>query len=189
MDAVTLLRNQLTGVHGRYRDVVGSLTPDEWMARAHPAANPVGFLAWHTAATRDWAVHVWCLGTPQVRESAPFHARPGIDQPHPPFGMSAEAATAIARETSRDDVLAYADAVHAAAMQFLDTLTEAGLDAVPDARTHSARLAAYHVPGYLEEVAGMYDFPVWQTLAGPCFGHMREHLGHIEATLEALRAV
>jgi hypothetical protein len=34
----------------------------------------------------------------------------------------------------------------------------------------------------------MYDFPIWRTLAGPCFGHMREHLGHIESTLEAVRA-
>jgi hypothetical protein len=131
MDAVTLLRNQLTGVHGRYRDVVGSLTPDEWMARPHPGANPVGFMAWHMPAVRDWAVHVWCLGVSQLRESAPFDARPGINPPYPPFGMSAEAAEAIARGTSRDDVMAYADAVHAASMQFLDTLTESGLDLCP----------------------------------------------------------
>lgn len=188
MDAVTLLRNQLTGVHGMYREVVETIAPDEWTARAHPGANSLGFLAWHMPAVRDWAVHVWCLGVPEVRVSTPAGARPGINPPHPPFGMSLAEADAIARAASRDDVLAYADAVNAATMSYLDTLTEGDLDTVPDTRAHSARVTAYHIPGYLEEVSDMYDFPIWRTLGGPCYGHSRGHLGEMLAALEALRA-
>jgi hypothetical protein len=185
MDAVTLLRNQLTGVHAMYREVVETVTPDEWTARAHPGANPPGFLAWHMPAVRDWAVHVWCRGVPEVRVSSTL---PGVNPPHPPFGMSIDEAEAIARAVSREDVLAYADAVHEATMAYLDTLTDADLDTVPDTRAHSARVSAYHIPGYMEEVSDMYDFPIWRTLGGPCYGHSRGHLGEMLAALEALRA-
>lgn len=185
MDAVTLLHNQLDGVQGFYLEVVQSVTAEEWTAQAHPGANPLGFLAWHMPAARDWAVHVWCLGVPEVRVSTTL---PSINPPHPAFGMSFDEAGAIARAASRDDVLAYADAVHEATLRFLDTLSESALDAVPDARAHSAQVSAYHIPGYLEEVSDMYDFPIWRTLAGPCYGHSRGHLAEMQAALEALRA-
>jgi hypothetical protein len=189
MDAVTLLRHQLTGVHGMFRDVVGEITPSEWLARAHPGGNPVGFLAWHIVAARDWAVHTWCQGVEEVRASAAVGRRPGVNPPYPPFGMSAEEAEAIARDVSREDVLAYADAVQEAAIRFLDTLADADLDATNEAtRTFGTRLAIYQFPGYLEEVSDMYDFPLWRTLAGPAFGHVRGHLGEIMSVLETVRA-
>lgn len=186
MNAVTLLRSQLTAVHGMYVEVVGSLTREEWVARAHPRANPLGFLAWHMAATRDWAVHVWCQGAPQVRGFSAIGARPGINPPCSPFGMSLDDAVAIAAQVSRDDVLAYADEVQAATMTFLDGLTDAGLETVPDTRSHNV-LVTPQTAAYLEEVDDMYDFPIWRTLSGPCFGHARGHLAEILMTRELLR--
>lgn len=186
MNAVTLLRSQLTAVHGMYGEVVGSLTPEEWVARAHPQANPLGFLAWHLAATRDWAVHIWCQGVPQVRTFSAIGSRPGINPACPPFGMSFDEAVAIAAQVSRDDVLAYADEVQAATMTFLDGRTDAGLETVPDTRSHNAGVKN-QTAGYLEEIDDMYDFPIWRTLTGPCFGHARGHLAEILMTRELLR--
>ena len=186
MNAVALLRNQLTAVHGMYAEVVGSLTPDEWVARTHPQGNPPGFLAWHMAATRDWAAHIWCQGVPQVRTSSAISARPGINPACPPFGMSVDEAVTIAAQVSRDDVLAYADAVHASTIAFLDGLTDADLDSVPDTRSHNS-LVSPQTADYLEEVDDMYDYPIWRTLSGPCFGHARGHLAEILMTRELLR--
>ena len=42
----------------------------------------------------------------------------------------------------------------------------------------------YETSGYLAEVDDMYDMPVWRMLAGPCFGHAREHVGEIRANLQ-----
>ena len=186
MESVALLRNQLTGVHGLYREIVGGLTAEDWTAQPYPGGNPVGFLAWHIAATRDWAIQTWCQGLPAMRASTPFNTS-SINPPSPPFGMPADGAVAIARATTPATVLAYADAVHVSAMTLLDGLTDAGLDGVPDARAFNTRVS-HQLPGYLEEIDDMYDNPIWRTLTGPCYGHARGHIGEIIAVVEMLRS-
>jgi hypothetical protein len=187
MNAVTLLRNQIAGVHGRYHDVIEAILPGEWKAQVHPRGNPVGFLAWHIPATRDWAVHVWCQGHEQLRHSSNAGKRPGINPAHPPFGMSFDDAVAVAAAATLGDVLAYADEVFAATMSYLETLTDDALDLLPDTRAANARVP-YQTAGYLEEIDDMYDFPVWRTLTGPAFAHARGHVDEISAALEAIRS-
>jgi hypothetical protein len=187
MKAVTLLRYQLTGVHDMHMEVVGGLTPDEWTARAHAHGNPLGFLAWHMPATRDWAINTWLQGRPTIRASSSAGKRPGINPAQPPFGMSFEDAGAIAAACTRDDVLAYAADVHEATMAFLDTLDDDALDVVPDTHGHNA-LVPDKTAAYLDEIDRMYDWPVWRTLAGPCYGHMRGHVEELVAALDAIRA-
>jgi len=74
-------------------------------------------------------------------------------------------------------------------MRLLDGLGDAALDRVPDTRSHGTRLPQHQTAGYLAEVDDMYDMPVWRILAGPCFGHAREHVGEIKANLQALRSL
>lgn len=188
MDGVSVLRGQITAVHGLFTSTLQGIAPGEWTARANAAANPVGFTAWHVPAVMDWALHTWMRGLPELRTGADLASRPGVNPPFAAFGMSADEADGIAAAVAPADVLAYAGAVHAAAMQVLDGLDDAALDRVPDTRVHGTRLPQHQTPGYLAEVDDMYDLPVWRLLGGPCFGHAREHVGEIRANLQALRS-
>jgi hypothetical protein len=186
MDAITLVTQQLEGINAMVRDVIGGIPDELWTQRAYPGANPLGFTAWHLPATRDWAIHTWIQGVPEVRERPPFVSSP-VNQPYPPFGMSADEAAAIARAVPRADVLAYLDATHEALLAHLKTMTDVDLERVPDTRRHGFRLPAHQAPGYVEEVQRMLDFPVWKLLSGPCYGHPREHIGGILSAIESLR--
>ena len=188
MDAISVLRGQITGVYGLFTSTLKDIAPAEWTARPNAAANLIGFTAWHVPAVQDWALHTWMRGLPDLRGNSSMASRPGINPPFAAFGMSAEEADRIAAAVAPADVLAYADVVHAAAMQLLDGLDDAALDRVPDTRAHGTRLPRHQTPGYLAEVDDMYDLPVWRLLAGPCFGHAREHVGEIRTNLQALRS-
>ena len=71
MKATELLANQLTLVHARVAGLA-TLTRREWMARPAPAENPVGFTAWHIAATRDWTVRSIFQGKRPLGWDGPF---------------------------------------------------------------------------------------------------------------------
>ena len=187
MDAITLITVQLEMVSLMMHNVIGEIPDELWTRSPYPGANPLGFTAWHMPATRDWALHTSIQGVPEVRERAPFASTP-VNQPHPPFGMSAGDAAAIARAVTRAEVLAYADAVREAMVSWLGTLAEGDLDRVPDVRRHAFRLPAHQAPGYVDEVNRMSGFPVWKLLSGPCYGHLREHVGTIVSGVESLRA-
>ena len=188
MNAVSVLRGQITGVYGLYTSTLQTIAPGEWAAPADSGANPVGFSAWHVPAVMDWALHTWMRGLPELRTHGDLASRPGLNPPFAAFGMSVDEAAGIAAAIAPSDALAYADAVYAAAMQLLDGLDDAQLDRVPNTRAHGTRLAQHQTPGYLAEVDDMYDLPVWRLLGGPCFGHAREHIGEIRANLAALRS-
>lgn len=188
MDAISVLRGQITAGHAVFTETVRGIAPGEWTARPYAGANLIGFTAWHVPAVQDWALHTWLRGLPELRTSPALAALPGINPPFAPFGMSLEDADGIAAATSPAAVLAYADAVRAAAGVLLDGLTDADLDAVADTRTHGTRLPQHQAAGYLEEVDDMYDMPAWRVLAGPCFGHVRDHAGELRTALAILRA-
>ena len=187
MDAVTLITRQLEAESKVGRGLAAEIPDELWRRAAYPGANPLGFIAWHMIATRDWALHTGIQGVPDVRERAPF-ASTAVNPAHPPFGMSADAAIAIAGAVTRDEVVAYADAVHAAMMDWLASLTPDALERVPDLRGNAARLPAHQVPGYVAEVEDMAGYPVWALLSAPCFAHAREHVGEIVSGRAALRA-
>ena len=178
MDAVALITRQLESESQVGRGLAGEITDELWTRAAYPGANPLGFIAWHMVATRDWTLHTGIQGVPDVRERAPFVSG-RVNPQHPPFGMSAADAASIAATVTRDDVLAYADAVHGAMMDWLAALTPDALERVPDLLANASRLPAYQVPGYLAEVQDMAGYPVWALLSAPCFAHAREHVGEI----------
>lgn len=187
MDAVSLIRAQLTSAHAQFTDTVNEITDAEWLARPYAGANLIAFTAWHVPAVQDWALHTWMRGLPELRARPETALAPALNPPFAAFGMSLEDADRIAAEVSPADVLAYADATRAAAAELLNTLTDATLDGVSDTRAHGTRLPQHQTRGYLAEVDDMYDLPLWRLFAGPCFGHLREHKGEIRTALEILR--
>lgn len=188
MDAKVILRAQLEMAQGFVVDLVGSMTRDEWLARAYPSSPMLGFTAWHMPATVDWAVQAWLLDAPELRTRAPFSALPGINPPCTPFGMPGKQADEIARAVSRDDVVAYARATFGAAIAWLDAASDGELTAPTDAVERLTSQAYQRAPGYIEEAEWMRGFPAWRMLVSPCYGHIRGHLGEMDAALTALRS-
>jgi hypothetical protein len=188
MESVVLIARQLESESQVGRGLAGEIPDELWQRAAHPGANPLGFIAWHQVATRDWTLHTAIQGVSEVREGTPF-ATSAVNPAHPPFGMSATDAVAIAGAVTRADVLAYADAVHTAMMEWLSTLNSDALDRVPDLRGNATRPSSYQVPGYVAQVEEMVGYPVWALLSAPCFAHQREHVGEIVAGLAAIHAM
>ncbi len=184
MDGVSLLRRQMSYVHALFTEAVRDITPGEWIAHPFAGGNALGFIAWHVPAVQDWALHSWMQGVPELRTRLDLA---GINPSFAPFGMSQVDADSIGAAVSSGDVLTYADAVLAAAADVFEGLTEASLDDVPNIRVHGTRLPQHRTTGYLAEVDDMYDLPVWRLLAGPCFGHVREHVGEIRLSLQMMR--
>jgi hypothetical protein len=108
---------------------------------------------------------------------------------HGPFGMTATEAAAIARAVTPVATRKYADAVLASGLEWLQTLAAADMDAIPASRAHLQHVPAAHkTESYLAEVEGMYDYPVWRIISGPCFGHPRKHGGELRTVLAMTRA-
>jgi DinB superfamily len=186
MDAVTLLRDQLTRVNAILHDVVGDLRPGEWTARAAPGQNRLGFTLWHIPASQDWTVHTWIRNVAEVRDREPWARVGSLDRLGLAFGMSLVEADAIAEGVGPADTLAYADAVLAEILAWLSPLSDADLARVPDSRAHLTRHPAYGSARYRAEVQGMWDQPLGPLIAGDV-GHGRAHLGEARLVKELVR--
>lgn len=185
MNAIDVITEQLEIVHLITQEVVAKEIPDAaWRAKAHDGANSIAFIAWHAIATRDWTVHTWLQHASDIRTRASL-ASTTAAQPHPPFGMSPEAAGDIGRAVTRDDVLAYDVATQAALRAYLATLTEADLERVQPSSAHAFTDPDYNAgPHYREEAESMLAYPVWRCLTSPINGHIREHVGEMMAVVE-----
>lgn len=188
MDAKVVLRLQLENAQSLVTDLVSSMTRDEWLARAYPAAPMLGFTAWHMPATVDWTIQAWLLDTPELRTRPPLSELPGVNPPCTAFGMPAAQADEIARTVSRDDVVAYARAAFDAAIGWIDAASEEALGATSDPVERLTAQPHQREPGYIEEVESLRGRPAWRMLVSPCYGHIRGHLGELDAALTALRA-
>jgi hypothetical protein len=186
MNTITYLEKQLANLHAIFHDLVSDVNEEEWLASPAPGQNRLGFNIWHIPRTQDNVVQVWVRGTTEV-----FH-RPAWAKwhhfKHIGIGITLAEADSIPAAISRDETMAYADAVHAEILQWLRTLSDDDLDAVPDARARLAPYPEYQTPGYHAEIASLFDQPVWSLLMRPCIGHVHRHLGEIELTKAILRA-
>lgn len=187
MNAVTLFKHQLTTVNHILLDVAGDLTAAEWTARPGPGRNLLGFSLWHVPACQDWIIQTWIRGVPEVRERSEWMERGGLNLSRRAFGIPLTEADAVAYDTCSADVLAYADAVLAEGLAWLETLTESDLEQVPEARPHIPPYPTYQTPEFLADVAGDWDLPVWGHLDGSCIGHCRDHLSEVMVFKEILR--
>lgn len=176
MNAIALLKYQLTEVTDILVGDIADVSQLEWTARPVPEDNLLGFQYWHVPATQDWCVNTWIRGVSEVRERDEWRAWAGMDRASLPFGIPRETADAAVRAMRPVDVSAYAEAVLAENLAWLDTLDEADLDRVPDAASHISDHPAHRTELFQAEVADLWQERIWETLSGACIGHCRSHL-------------
>lgn len=188
MRAIDVLLKQINGAHSLYHTVADDLTESEWTARAFSGSNLPGFTLWHLPRTRDWAVQTVIRGIPEVVAQERWHGKGRLQTPGIGAGITREEADAIAAGVTRTDTVAYADAVHQTIVDWLCTLDDNDLDAIPDMAAHEAPYQEYQHPGFRAEVDDMAGMPVWRFLIGPCIGHPRGHLGELDVLKQAIRS-
>lgn len=187
MKTTTYLENQLTNLHVLLHDIVGDISAAEWLDRAAPGQNRIGFTIWHMPRTQDNIVQLWIRGEREVMhgvEWAKWHAlRPyGIGT-----GISFDEAEAVATQVNLTETLAYADAVHAEIMGWLRQCSDEDLDHVPDVAAHLAPYPEYQLAEYQRQLGILFNQPTWSLLMRPCIGHLHRHLGELQLAKTLLR--
>ncbi len=128
-----ILADALDRVRGSVHRVLDGLGADDLAYRPDAEANSIAWLVWHLARVQDdhiadvaGADQVWRTGGWAARFDLPF------DEAAIGFGQTT---TEVAAVRADADLLAgYYDAVHAATMAYLETLSEQDLDRVVDDR-------------------------------------------------------
>jgi DinB family protein len=196
MDSIAMLRQQLHTVNLRLHHSAGDLTAAELTARPLAGVNPIGFILWHMARSQDWAVNTAVRGVPELITREPWSwsilAHPGIGT-----GFDATEATEVSREVELKPLLAYADEVYREAAAWLESLSEADLDAIPDVAAHDAPHPEYQTPGFRAEMdsgpehddalADKGGLPVWIFLTSVAVTHLHRHLGEVDLIKDLLR--
>ncbi len=159
---------------------------DQWTARAIPGTNPPGYTLWHMARALDWTVQCGVRGVPEVATLDKFkHVWPehGIGT-----GIAPEQATEIARNTSGQQLIEYAEAVAATAAEWLLTASNDELAAPTALERNQAQYPVYRADGHLAEVRHLFGIPNWQLILRPAGSHIRTHNGELEVLQQAFRA-
>jgi hypothetical protein len=196
MDSIAMLRQQLHTVNLRLHHTAGDLTEAELTAVPIPGVNPIAFILCHMVRSQDWAVNTAVRGRPELIKVEPWSwsllAHPGIGT-----GFDTTEAHQVAREVELKALLAYADAVHRNTVDWLESLSEADLDAIPDVAAHDAPYAEYQTPGFRAEMdsgpehdealADKGGLPAWIFLTSVAMTHLHRHLGEVELIKSLLR--
>src|SRR5262245_14137750 len=122
MNAIALVEAQWTRVNTALHSLASDLAPEQCTSRIAPGQTRLGFTLWHIPACQDWTVQTWVRNVPEVREREPWTQTIGLDRLGMAFGVTLEAADAIAGGVTARDTLAYADAVLAESRSWLRTL-------------------------------------------------------------------
>jgi len=186
VNAMALLAHQWTTVNRGLHSLAGDLRRDEWTFRVAPGQNLLGFTLWHIPACQDWTVQTWVRNLPEVRDRDAWHDWASLDRLGMAFGISLDEADGVADATTADDVLAYADAVLAENLGWLQSVTETDLGRVPNNRAHLDRHAAYRTAQYQAEVQSMWGQALGEVVALDA-GHGRAHLGEAALVKELAR--
>ena len=130
-----LAAEALADAFGRAREVVRStvegLSAEDLARRPSEGANSVAWLVWHLARVQDDHLAAAFDGE-QVWTSQGWPARLGLDldPADTGYGHTAEQVASVVVEG--DQLLAYAEAVHAQTAEYLSTVTDDDLDRVVD---------------------------------------------------------
>ena len=132
MRSAELLGYAYDQVHETLHRALDGLTPEDLHRRPGPAANPIGWLAWHLLRVQDdhvadvaGAEQAWTAGGWVERFGLP------LDPDATGYGFDAEQVAAV-RIRSVDLLTGYADDVHARTTAFLRGLGDADLERVVD---------------------------------------------------------
>lgn len=185
--ATDLLRNRVAAVNSYLHDVAGSVAGIDLVTPVVPGTSPLALTLWHVPRTQDWAVQTCVRGEREVVED---FAAGMADPERYGFGtaLTPEEAREAAAAVDLARVLAYADAVTAVVDEWLASLADGDLDAVPDVEGRQRARAAYSTPGAIEEVTGLYGVPLGVFLMRPAISHCLAHLGEVEALAQVARA-
>jgi hypothetical protein len=187
MRARDLLEFQLNGSFNLLAERLEKTTDEEWVRRAIPGTNLVGFIIWHGVRTIDWAVHTAVRGVPEVAAGARWAGR--LEQRFAyGSGITLEEADLAARGVGREVVREYLAEVRGAVMGWLRGVDDAELERVPAMKEQQRVDPHYLQPEVWAEVSSMEGIPAWQILARPSMSHIRVHAGEIDTLLQALRA-
>ena len=125
----------LADAFDRIQQVVGTAVrglPDEQLARRPgPDANPIGWLVWHLTRIQDDHV-AGVADTEQVWTAAGWYDRFGLPFGPADHGYGHTSAQVGALRVSAELLLGYHDAVHAATVAYVRTVSAADLDRVVD---------------------------------------------------------
>lgn len=181
MHARALLTFQFMSVHRVLHAVADDLTDGELVTRVLPNTNLLAFDLWHVARTQDWALQTLVRGAPELIDEPRWRGRGALATHGIGVGMTEAEADALAHCLKLADILAYADATHAAILAWLDEQRDDdALDLQPDVPAHLARYPVYLETAMREEVPWMFQRPrIFHCLA-PASGHVLEHLAAME---------
>src|SRR5215471_436926 len=180
MQAIELLRIQYSSVNAIFHTVADDLTAQEWITRLLPETNLPGFDLWHVARTQDWALHTLVRGLPEMNQDSRWAGKGALSTPGFGVGMSREQADRLAHEVNKAEVLAYADAVHAALLEWFLSVGDEVLDQQPDIPLHHRTHPEYQTPSMQSEVPWLDQRPhVWRCLL-PWPTHARGHLSELD---------
>ena len=188
MRATALLQRQLTSVNSILHDLAGDLTAEELTTRTLPHTNLLAFDLWHVARTQDWAAQTLVRGVEELIDEPRWRGRGALVTHGIGVGFSEAQADDLAHAVALSDLLEYADAAHAAILQWLDAQPHDMLDERPDVPANLARYPVYLEPAMRAEVPWMFEQPpVWRCLA-PALGHVRDHLVAMDLLKRQMRA-
>jgi DinB superfamily len=186
--AVQMLQGQLTRVNAILHDVTDDLTEAEWTTRALPGTNLLAFEVWHMVRAQDWAVHTMILGVPEVISDPIWSWRGALTTPGLGVGLSLEQADGLARAVRRQDVVAYADAVHDHIIAWLSSVSDDELEQVPDVAAHVEPHPVYQEPVLRETAPWLFEgVPAWHFLTRSCIAHAHGHLTEADLLKQHLR--
>ncbi len=187
MKATVLLAKQITSVNTLLHHALDDLSPHAWTSRLLRGENMLGFIVWHVPRMQDHTVQTWIRGVPEVVHAERWAHWRDLRPLGAGLGIPLAEADRIAQCVEPADVLAYADAVLHEILNWLATLTDDDLEYIPDARQHLAPYPEYQTAGHHAETDELLDLPIWRLLSGPCFGHVRGHLGELALLKSQLR--
>lgn len=188
MQATELLAFQFMSTHNVLHAIADDLTADELVTRALPNTNLLAFDLWHVARTQDWALQTLVRGISELIDEARWQGCGALATHGIGVGMTLAQADALAHQVQLTDLLAYADATHAAIIEWLaEQRDDDALEQRPDVPAHLSRYPVYLEPAMREEVPWMFQRPwVWLCLA-PASGHVRDHLAAMDLLKQQVR--
>lgn len=180
MQATKLLRTELEWLNLSFHELLDDMTDEEWTARILPGMNMPGYILWHVARMPDFIVQTGRRHVPEVITQDRWASCGALT---PLFGVSLQEADAIARAVKREDVSAYADAVLAEVVAWLDTLSDDDLDTVPHWHAYLEEYPQYNVPA----IVNAPEVPIWASLLEICGLHVRGHLAEVALIKQQVR--
>jgi uncharacterized damage-inducible protein DinB len=111
-------------------DAVGDLTHEELTWRAGPEANPIGWILWHMTRVEDMWIQFFIQRQHEVWEKDGWNEKFGLPTRDNGFDHTSEQ---VANFPSYDlsEMLRYGEAVRAATLGYLKTVTSEQMEVVP----------------------------------------------------------